>query len=71
MLKSDAIFLQAPGLNKMILIGENKSLSSFKKKILNIPYNCSRANFSTLMEIYQRLTNAHLEINDERINKLF
>ena len=34
--KSDAIFLQAPGLNKTIFVGEERSLNSFQKKIINI-----------------------------------
>jgi hypothetical protein len=69
--KSDAIFLQAPGLNKTILIGENKKLSSFQKKIINIPYNCQRANYTFMMEIFEKLSSVTLEIRDENITKLF
>jgi hypothetical protein len=69
--KSDAIFLQAPGLNKTILVGENKKLSSFQKKIINIPYNCQRANYTFMMEVFEKLTTVTLELKDENITKLF
>jgi len=68
--KSDAIFLQAPGLNKMIFVGEDRSLVSFKKKIINIPYNCYRANYTHMMEIFNKLTSVNLEINDDKIKKI-
>jgi hypothetical protein len=69
--KSDAIFLQAPGINKTILIGEDKKLSTFQKKIINIPYQCQRANYTFMMEIFGKLSNITLEIKDENITKLF
>jgi hypothetical protein len=69
--KSDAIFLQAPGLNKTIFVGESKPLTSFKKKIINIPYNVQRANYTFMMEIYNKLIGVNLEINDKNIIKLF
>lgn len=62
--KSDAIFLQAPGVNKMILVGDNKPLTSFKKKIINIPFNVLKANYTSMMEIYSKLINVNLEVND-------
>lgn len=68
--KSDAIFVQAPGLNMTIFVGENRSLSSFKKKIINIPYNCQRANYTNMMSIFEKLVNVQLEINDDIIKKL-
>ena len=71
LLKSDVIFIQAPGVNKSILIGDDKSLSSYKKKILNIPYNLPRANFSNIMYVYKRITNVYFEISDEHVNSLF
>lgn len=33
LIKSDCIFISAPGFNKGILIGDNKPLSSYKKNI--------------------------------------
>jgi len=71
LIKSDVIFLQAPGLNKMIFIGEDRSLASFKKKIINIPYNCERANYTHMMKIFTKLTTVNLEItNNEALKKL-
>ena len=70
LVKSDAIYLQAPGLNMNILVGENRSLADFKKKIINVPYNCSKANYTNMMEIFRRLISVRLEINDEMVKKL-
>lgn len=70
LIKSDVIFLQAPGINKSILIGDTRPLTSFKKKIINIPFNVQRANYTYMMEIYEKLTNCVLEINDINIKKL-
>ena len=67
--KSDAIFLQAPGLNKLIFIGEDRSLASFKKKIINIPYNCERANYTNMMDIFAKLTTVNLEISNNDVLK--
>jgi len=71
LIKSDIIFVQAPGFNKGILIGENKPLFSYKKKILNLPYNLDRANYTNLMNAFRRLTNAYFEIDDDNIKSLF
>ena len=71
LMKSDIIFLQAPGFNKGILIGENKPLFSYKKKILNLPYNLDRANYTNLIYAFKRLTNAYFEIDDDNIKSLF
>jgi len=71
LIKSDIIFIHAPGFNKGILIGENKPLFSFKKKILNLPYNIDRANYTNLMNAFKRLTNCYFEINDDNIKSLF
>lgn len=71
LLKSDCIFVQAPGVNKSILIGDDRSLASYKKKILNIPFSVPRANFSNIMYVYKRITNVYFEIKDEKVNSLF
>ena len=69
--KSDVIFLQAPGLNKLIFIGEDRSLASFKKKIINIPYSCERANYTNMMDIFNKLTGVNLEVeNNEGLKKI-
>lgn len=70
LVKSDAIFLQAPGLNMNILVGENKSLSDFRKKIINVPYNCQKANYTNMMEVFKKLIAVRLEIKDEAIKKI-
>lgn len=70
-MKSDAIFLQAPGLNKTIFIGENRPLVSFRKKIINIPFNVQKANYTHMMEIYHKLTAITLEVNSNEVQKLF
>jgi hypothetical protein len=71
LVKSDAIFFQAPGLNKTIFVGDNRPLTSFKKKIINIPYNVQRANYTFMMEIYNKLISVNLEVNDENVLKIF
>ena len=71
LMKSDCIFISAPGFNKGILIGDNKPLSSYKKKILNIPYNISKANYSNLMMIFKRIINVYFEIDDDNVKNLF
>jgi len=68
--KSDAIFLQAPGMNKMILVGENRPLTSFRKKIINIPFNVQKANYTSMMDIYARLININLDITGSDVLNL-
>jgi len=68
--KSDVIFIQAPGLNKTILVGDTRPLTSFKKKIINIPFNVHRANYTYMMEIFHKLIDCTLEVNDPNIRKL-
>ncbi len=70
LLKSDAIFLQAPGLNKQIFIGDNRPLKSFKKKIINIPFNVQKANYTNMMEIFNKLTTSVLEIGMDEFKNL-
>lgn len=69
--KSDAIFLQAPGLNKSILVGDNRPLTSFKKRIINVPFNVHRANYTHMMEIYNKLVDCRLEIHEENLKSIF
>jgi hypothetical protein len=54
----------------MIFIGENRPLTSFKKKIINIPFNVMKANYTNMMEIHHKLTTATLEINSDDFKKL-
>lgn len=62
--KCEVIYLFAPGLNKNILIGSNeKALFTFKNKILNIPFSISRANYSHMIEVYNKLTTITFELD--------
>ena len=69
--KCDCIFIQAPGFNKGILIGENKPLNKYKKKLFNLPFNLPKANYTNICFAFKKLTNAYLEINDENVSSLF
>jgi hypothetical protein len=69
--KCDCIFIQAPGFNKGILIGENKPLNKYKKKLLNLPFNLPKANYTNICFAFKKLTSAYLEINDENVSSLF
>ena len=71
LIKSDCIFISAPGFNKGILIGDNKPLSSYKKKILNIPYNIPKANYTNLMIIFKKIISTYFEIDDNNVKNLF
>ena len=59
------------GLNKGILIGDKRYLSSYKMTILNIPYHISRVNYSNLMMVFKSITNIYFEIDDNKIENLF
>ena len=69
--KCDCIFIQAPGFNKGILIGENKPLNKYKKKLYNLPFNLPKANYTNICFAFKKLTSAYLEINDENVSSLF
>ena len=71
LIKSDCIFIMAPGFNKGILIGDNKPLERYKHKIFNLPYNLKRANYESVTSAFKRLTSVYLEINDENVKGLF
>jgi len=70
LVKSDAIFLYAPGMNKLLFIGEERPLTLFKNKIFNIPFTCPRANYSHLMEIFEKIISAKVELNNLPIKKI-
>ena len=69
--KCDCIFIQAPGFNKGILIGENKPLYKYKKKLFNLPFNLPKANYSSICLAFKKLTSAFFEIDDENVRSLF
>ena len=69
--KCDCIFIQAPGFNKGILIGNNKPLSKYKKKLYNLPFNLTKANYTNVIVAFKRLTSSYFEISDDNIRSLF
>jgi hypothetical protein len=69
--KCDCIFIQAPGFNKGILIGNNKPLSKYKKKLFNLPFNLPKANYTSVCLAFKRLTSAYFEISDDNVRSLF
>ena len=69
--KCDCIFIQAPGFNKEILIGNNKPLSKYKKKLFNLPFNLPKANYTSVCAAFKRLTSAYFEISDDNVRSLF
>jgi len=69
--KCDCIFIQAPGFNKGILIGNNKPLSKYKKKLFNLPFNLPKANYTSVCNAFKRLTSAYFEISDDNVRSLF
>ena len=69
--KCSVIFIQAPGFNKGILIGENKPLDKYKKKLFNLPFNLPKANYTNICTAFKKLTNAYFEIDDDNVRSLF
>lgn len=67
--KCDCIFIQAPGLNKNILLGENKLLNKYKNKLYNLPLNLPKANYSNICFAFKTITNCSLEINNMNLSK--
>ena len=65
--KCDCIFIQAPGVNKSIFIGDQRPLDNYKNKLFNLPFNLPKANYSNLCLAYKMLTSCSLEIKDHKI----
>jgi len=62
--KCDCIFMQAPGINKNIFIGENRPLENYKNKLFNLPFNLPKANYANICLAYKMLTSCYLEIKE-------
>ena len=62
--KCDCIFIQAPGVNKSIFIGENRPLDNYKNKLFNLPFNLPKANYTNVCLAYKLLTNSYFEIKE-------
>ena len=65
--KCDCIFIQAPGYNKSIFIGENRPLNDYKNKLFNLPFNLPKANYENVCLAYKMLTSSYLEITNNAI----
>ncbi len=66
--KCDCIFIQAPGYNKSIFIGENRALNDYKNKLFNLPFNLPKANYENVCLAYKMLTSSYLEITNNTID---
>ena len=62
--KCDCIFMQAPGVNKNIFIGEDRPLENYKNKLFNLPFNLPKANYTNICLAYKMLTSCYLEIKE-------
>ena len=67
--KCDLIFIQAPGINKNILLDENKVLDKYKDKLITLPLNLPKANYKNICYAFKAITNCYLEINGININE--
>jgi hypothetical protein len=65
--KCDCIFIQAPGVNKSIFLGEGRPLNNYKNKLFNLPFNLPKANYTNICLAYKMLTSCSLEIKDHKI----
>ena len=65
--KCDCIFIQAPGINKTIFIGDNRPLDNYKNKLFNLPFNVPKANYTNICLAYKMLTNSYFEIKGHKI----
>ena len=68
--KCDLLFIQAPGINKNILLGdkkESKLLSEYKDKIYNLPLYLPKANYTNLCDAYKKLTNCFIKIKNIQV----
>ena len=64
--KCDCIFIQAPGVNKSIFLGEGRPLNNYKNKLFNLPFNLPKANYTNICLAYKMLTNCYIEIKDHK-----
>lgn len=54
------VFLQAPGLNKLLLIRENEPLKRVSHKIRSICLTAKKANYTEVERIYNAITKVYL-----------
>lgn len=58
--KSDIIFLQAPGLNRKIIIENSEALSKLKSKLRSVCQAARKANYQNVEELYEVLTKVYV-----------
>jgi hypothetical protein len=58
--KSDIIFLQAPGVNKLILVRDNEPLMKLRHKLRGICLTSRKANHTEVERIYKTITKVYL-----------
>ncbi|EAR92408.1 hypothetical protein TTHERM_00085060 (macronuclear) [Tetrahymena thermophila SB210] len=63
--KTDVVFLQAPGLNKQILIRDNEPLMKVQHKIRSLCLTAKKANYTEVERIYKAITKIYLVLNKE------
>lgn len=58
--KSDLILLQAPGINRLLLIDENKPLALVKDKIRSICLTAKKANYVEIEKIFSCVSKVYI-----------
>lgn len=58
--KSDVIFFQAPGLNRIILIEQNEPLMKLKDKLRSVCLTAKKANYTEVQRLYEEITKVYL-----------
>lgn len=58
--KSDMIFLQAPGINRLLLISEDEVLFKLKHKLRSVCLTAKKANYTEVERIYEAITKIYL-----------
>lgn len=58
--KSDVIFFQAPGLNRIMLIEQNEALNKLKDKLRSVCLTAKKANYTEVERLYEEITKVYL-----------
>lgn len=62
---SDAIFLNAPGLNKFYFLAEGRPLTHIKEKVRTISLTVKKANFTEIENTVEQLLQVRLSLKEE------
>lgn len=60
----DAIFLNAPGLNKYYFLAEGRPLNHIKEKVRTISLTVKKANFTEIENTVQTLLGTRLSLSE-------